>query len=178
MQTDLESHQALRTWNLLWGISLFGYYLVTMSRGLSLYDSGEIALAAEQLGLGHSLGQPLYTMIGFVLTKIFFVLPPLLVLNAYSALAGVIAYAIAVHIALLFLTEESRNAQSQWVAPTIAFIAALPTLWEPNSRIEVYALSAALGLAALWQCLRLKNKLSATIKRQWLFFGLFLGVCA
>ena len=41
------------------------YYCASMSRDLSLYDSGELALAARTLGVGHPPGQPLHTLLGY-----------------------------------------------------------------------------------------------------------------
>lgn len=51
-------------------LALFIVYALTMARDLSLYDSGELALAAVVLGLGHPPGQPLYTLLGFALSKV------------------------------------------------------------------------------------------------------------
>ncbi len=51
------------------------YYVASMARDLSLYDSGELALAAVQLGLAHPPGQPLHTLLGFVLSRLPLVAP-------------------------------------------------------------------------------------------------------
>src|SRR4051812_26676681 len=50
--------------------ALATYECATMSRNLSLYDSGELALAAAQLGLGHPPGQPLHTLLGYLAARI------------------------------------------------------------------------------------------------------------
>src|SRR6476469_6630019 len=68
-------------------LALFVYLVATMARDLSLYDSGELALAAVQLGLGHPPGQPLHTLLGFALSHIPWV-PKLIGACLASALPG------------------------------------------------------------------------------------------
>lgn len=129
-------------------IALFAYYAYTMSRSLSLYDSPELALVAEQLGLGHPFGQPLHTLLGALVTRLPGI-DPLVALNGLSALAGALTVIPVTSIAET-LFDASRNDAEQarrFVAPTVGLAGLLPALWEPATRIEVYPLAV---LFAAW----------------------------
>ena len=104
-------------------IALFVFYVLTMSRSLSLYDSPELALVAEQLGLGHPLGQPLHTLLGALLARLPGV-DPLIALNGLSALAGALTVIPATSLAetLLRANGDDRDGDWRWVAPTIAIV--------------------------------------------------------
>jgi hypothetical protein len=126
--------------------ALAGYYVASMSRDLSLYDSGELALAAVQLGLGHPPGQPLHALLGFAGSRLAFWAAPFGV-NLASALPAAFTVLPAVSLAqTLGGTRLSQRARSAlpWL---IALIGLHPSLWEPATRTEVYALA---NLGAVW----------------------------
>ncbi|MEM7434199.1 MAG: DUF2723 domain-containing protein [Myxococcota bacterium] len=131
-------------------LSLFVFYAITMSRSFSLYDSPELALVAEQLGLGHPLGQPLHTFLGAMAARLPGV-DPLVALNGLSALFGALAVIPATSLAqtAIDLNRDDVDRAQRFVAPTVALIGALPFLWEPATRIEVYPLAVFCGLWAL-----------------------------
>ena len=116
---------------------LFAFYVGTMCRSLSMYDSPELALVAEQLGLGHPFGQPLHTMIGALLTRLPGI-DPLVALNAFSALLGALTVVPATSFAETIGRQgpNSPAGDLRFVAPTIAIAAMHPALWEPSTRIE------------------------------------------
>ncbi len=143
-----------------------------------MYDSPELALVAEQLGLGHPFGQPLHTLLGWLSTRLPGV-EPLIALNGLSALAGALTVIPATSFAeaLLRPGPDSRAADARLVAPTIALIGLHPALWEPATRIEVYPIAV---LLALWAAARLT---SAVLDRDqgntpYLSTGLALGLSA
>ncbi|MDH3485740.1 MAG: DUF2723 domain-containing protein [Myxococcales bacterium] len=135
--------------------ALFIFYVSTMSRSLSLYDSPELALVAEQLGLGHPLGQPLHTLLGGLVARLPGV-DPLIALNGLSALAGALTVIPATSLAgtLLRANAGAREGDWRWIAPAIAIVGMLPVLWEPSTRIEVYPLAFFCGL---WGAARLTS---------------------
>jgi hypothetical protein len=154
---------------------LYGF---TMARDLSFYDSGELALAALQLGLSHPPGQPLFTLLGFAFAKLT---PgaPLLGLNFLSALAGGLTL-----LPVLSLAERMREAESgaseppRWLLPLAVVLGSQHlALWEQATRVEVYALAA---LLALWGLARGAHLLEAQCRarRAWLGLGLGFGLCA
>lgn len=131
-------------------IGLFVFYSITMSRSLSLYDSPELALVAEQLGLGHPFGQPLHTILGALVARLPGI-DPLVALNALSALAGALSVVPATSIAQTLLDANllDANRAHRFVAPTVGLAGVLPILWEPATRIEVYPLAVFLAAWAI-----------------------------
>lgn len=126
------------------------YYLLTMSRDLSLYDSGELALAAATLGLGHPPGQPLHSLLGFVVSHLG--MPALWGLNALSALPAALSLIPAARIGASLARATHSGLRPTRLASVIqpwllAAVALHESLWEPATRVEVYALAS---LFALW----------------------------
>ena len=159
-------------------LALFAYYALTMCRSLSMYDSPELALVAEQLGLGHPFGQPLHTLLGALVARLPGI-DPLIALNGLSALAGALTVVPATSFAeaLLRPDAECPRGDTRLVAPTIALIGVHSALWEPSTRIEVYSLAV---FFALWAAARFVN---AVIERDsswhpYLATGLALGLSA
>ncbi len=158
--------------------ALFIFYVLTMCRGLSMYDSPELALVAEQFGLGHPFGQPLHTILGGLLTRLPGV-DPLVALNAFSALAGALTVIPATSFAQTLIRPGPNcpAGDGRFVAPTIALIGMHPALWEPSTRIEVYPLAVFL---ALWAAARFASAVLDREQRSsaYLATGLGLGLAA
>lgn len=157
-------------------------YLATMSRDLSLYDSAELALAAVQGGLSHPPGHPLYMMLGWLCAHVPGI-PPLLGLNALSAIPAALALVPVASLAESMAGPDGRRGRAERYAlpAVLAMLALHATLWEVASRIEVYALAA---LFALWAVARIAAMLagataaSARSAARWLAPGLALGLSA
>jgi hypothetical protein len=143
-----------------------------------MYDSPELALVAEQFGLGHPFGQPLHTILGGLLTRLPAV-DPLVALNAFSALAGALTVIPATSFAetLVRPGPDCPAGDVRFVAPTIALIGMHPALWEPATRIEVYPLAVFL---TLWAAARFANAVldGEQRSRTYLSTGLGLGLAA
>ncbi len=155
-----------------WGATLgvLAVYVATMSRDLAFYDSAELAMVAVQGGLGHPIGQPLHTLLGWLLTS---ALPGsgmvLWVLNLLSAVPTALMV-----LPLVSLAERLAPAAPRWIAPVVVGALLLhPVFWENGSRVEVYALA---GLLAVWAAARMADALERG--RGWLGAGLALGLCA
>jgi len=159
-------------------LALFAFYVATMCRSLSMYDSPELALVAEQLGLGHPFGQPLHTLLGALVAHLPGV-DPLVALNGLSALAGALTVIPATSFAEALLRPEPGcpEADSRLVAPTIALLGVHPSLWEPATRIEVYPLAV---FFALWAAARFVHAILEHdgARRPYLATGLALGLSA
>lgn len=158
--------------------ALFVFYVLTMCRSLSMYDSPELALVAEQLGLGHPFGQPLHTIVGGLLAKLPGV-DPLVALNGLSALAGALTVIPATSFAetLVRPGPDCPAGDVRFIAPTVALIGMHPALWEPSTRIEVYPLAVFL---ALWAAARFATAVLDCDRRSmpYLTTGLGLGLAA
>lgn len=151
--------------------ALFIAYVATMARDISLYDSPELTIAAAVLGLGHPPGQPLHTLLGYVLSRLPVSVP--IGVGLASALPGALcvipATAIAEQLAGDGLAPRIRRALP-W---GLAAMGLLPPLWEPATRVEVYALATFFGL---WALARLSPLQYAS--RDVFLAGLGLGLCA
>jgi len=143
-----------------------------------MYDSPELALVAEQFGLGHPFGQPLHTIIGGLLTRLPGV-DPLVALNALSALAGALTVIPMTSFAetLVRPDPDCPAGDVRFVAPTVALAGIHPALWEPSTRIEVYPLAV---FFALWAAARFASAVldGDQRSRAYLATGLGLGISA
>ena len=158
--------------------ALFAFYVFTMCRSVSMYDSPELALVAEQLGLGHPFGQPLHTLLGWLSTRLPGI-DPLVALNGLSALAGALTVIPATSFAetLVRPSDDCPAGDVRLVAPTVALLGVHPALWEPSTRIEVYPLAVFL---ALWAAARFATAVldRDAARRPYLTTGLALGLAA
>lgn len=143
-----------------------------------MYDSPELAMVAEQLGLGHPFGQPLHTILGAIVTR----LPranPLLALNALSAFFGALTVIPATSFAEALVRPDDNcpEGELRYIAPSIALLGMHPTLWEPSTRIEVYPLAV---FFALWAAARFASAVLDEDPRPRPYFatGLSLGLAA
>ncbi|MCB9593487.1 MAG: DUF2723 domain-containing protein [Sandaracinaceae bacterium] len=121
---------------------LFAVYAATMARDLTFYDSPELALVAHELGVGHPIGMPLHTLIGFAFAH----LPPSphVGLTAMSALFGALCAVPAWSIADRFGPVEGA---ARWARVAVFVGLGLSVVaWEPSSRVEVYTLAVFLSL--------------------------------
>ena len=164
-----------------WAVTaaLLAVYLLTMSRDMSFFDSPELALVAVQLGLGHPPGQPLHTLLGWLLSHLPGV-PPLIGLNLLSAVPGGLSVLPAISIGES-LSGRGAGAAARKGSLSLYLIVALcglqAALWEPATRIEVYALATFFALWALARLAAVLDGLGAT-PRGFLAIGVALGLSA
>lgn len=136
------------------------YYLISKYPDLSVWDSPLIALAAIQQGLGHPPGYPLHTLLGAITTNLPGI-EPLLGVKLLSIIPGALMC-----IPILSLAAQMRDpklskptSMGSWFAA--AFVVALcvhQVLWDPATRVEVYALASFL---AIWGVARLGDALNS-----------------
>lgn len=158
--------------------ALFVFYAVTMCTSLSMYDSPELALVAEQFGLGHPFGQPLHTIMGGLLARLPGV-EPLIGLNGLSALASALTVIPATSFAEALVRPGPGRPEgdARFIAPAVALVGVHPALWEPATRIEVYPLAA---FFALWAAACFASAVLAGTRhaRPYLSTGVALGLSA
>ncbi len=170
----------------------FLVYLFSLAPSVGLEDSGELAVAADGLGVPHPPGYPLWTMISWVFCRVFGWLSwrgypnPALAISLGSAVmgalaAGVTAYLIARSGRDLLQTvssfPEKRCRCFAWVcglSASLAF-ALSPVMWSQAVIVEVYALGALfLSLTLLLTYLWLRHPCRKTLVLLGLVFGLGL----
>jgi len=170
----LNKHAAL-----LASACLATYYALSSSSDLSLYDSGELALAAVQLGLGHPPGQPLHTIIGHVFARLTGS-APLIGVNLLSALPAALTLLPATSIAVQLTAARERARTATWAPWLLLLFALHESLWEPATRVEVYTLAnlfAVCAVACALPLLELQSERREVIRRTALA-GVILGLCA
>jgi hypothetical protein len=169
-------------------IALF-VYLRTLAPTVTLVDSGELALAARDLGVAHPPGTPLWVLLAHLAT----LLPWSNVaarVAAASAMFAALAAGLTVLVAreaLLAVFDRSGSSAPATVAPRWTALAApvvaglcfafSRSLWSYATIVEVYTLNVLLILAVLYLVLRW-SRLGGDA---WLYaaaatFGLALGV--
>jgi Protein of unknown function (DUF2723) len=157
-------------------LALLAYYAATMSRDLALYDSGELALAAVQLGLGHPPGQPLHTLIGHALSLLPF--PKLVGVGLASVVPAALTVVPATSLAQSLCPPDAPRVVLRALPWFIALGALHVAFWEPATRVEVYVLAA---FFAVWAIARLSTPHSAQgtrTTRDVLLAGVALGLSA
>lgn len=152
------------------------YYSLSSSKDLTFYDSAELALVAEQLGLSHPIGQPLHACLGFVFSHLPFVAP----LHGLTWLS-ILPAALSV-LPTLSLSERlvpagddtTRSCVARVVCVTLVFVS--PPVWQMATRIEVYPLATFLTLMFFARVSYCIDAHATASKRQWLLAGVLLGL--
>jgi len=152
-------------WGAFWTALVVSFlvYFYTLAPTLTLEDSGELAVAADWLGVPHPPGYPIWTMMCWLSTKIFSFVTfrgqpnPAWSVGLVSAIFGALSAAIT---ALLIcrsgsdilrnskqisrnLDESSENAIC-WVSGVVCglLLAFAPIMWSQAVIVEVYSLNA------------------------------------
>ena len=135
----------------------FAAYGLTLAPTVTLVDSGELIVAARNLGVAHPPGFPAYVLLGHLASRV----PAGSVaerLNAFSAVgAALAAAALVLAVGRLLRTGDAPAQGRSWTAAAPATLAGLllafgHTSWSYATVTEVYALTtlalvALLGLA-------------------------------
>jgi Protein of unknown function (DUF2723) len=126
---------------------------VCVASGTQLYDSGELAAAALELGGSHPPGQPLHALLAHAF--LWLPLGPIqlrfgLLSLACALVAAWIVGLLSVRVCALLELAPGRLLQVTRAATMLGTLTALPVLRQ-TLRIEVYTLALALFVASVWQ---------------------------
>src|SRR5574341_937460 len=125
-------------------------YWLTLARGLLPADAGEFQLAAATLGVAHPPGYPLYTLLGWVFTRL---MPanPMRGLNLFSAVTMALAVVIVGRAARRF-SDGARRRGMIYHAPTggdvwagivaAALFAVAASVWSTGTQASIRPLTA------------------------------------
>ncbi len=126
------------------GVVAFAIYALTMPRGLTGGDAGELIAAAASGGVAHPPGYPLFLLLG----RLFALLPVGTLAFRFNLMSAACGAGAA---ALLFLAS-ARWCGSRWAALVSASLFAFaPTVWHWATGAEVFALNNLL-VALLLLC--------------------------
>lgn len=140
---------------LLLFIAVFAVYMFTLAPSVTQIDAGELAAAQATLGIAHPTGYPLFTIIGYLFSKIPLPLRVITQLNMLAALwcaLGAVMFAVTVKLIMDNLQsfvgkknkpEEKKSKKSKSKQKEIATV---QTEYAPDSKVKlaVSLLSGAL----------------------------------
>jgi len=139
---------------------IFGLYALTASPAITLNDAGDLILAAQTLGVAHSPGYPLFTLLGYGFSKVLWFLDPAHQINIMTALFGAVGCSLLAVIAFEITTNKVLSILA---ALMLAFSS---MTWYLSVTTEVYTLNLVFT-AALW-LLSLQNHRAFSVRR---FYG-------
>lgn len=169
------------------------FYCLTLAPGLTFIDSGELAAVCVTSGIAHPTGYPLYTILGWLFTRIPVNARPIYLLNLMSALlAGLSLFLFYLCLCDIFLKAKDASAPPLKKVPEplvllsigsgVLLLAFCRVFWSVALVTEVYALHGF--FISLLMLLSLKAFCSGAGNREgrlfWvgaLFFILGLSFC-
>jgi hypothetical protein len=154
--------KSAKWWHYLFGAISFlvplGIYVRTITPTVPFWDSGEFIATSYILGLPHPPGNPVYTMLGRMMTLLPFATIAVRV-NFMSSLAS----ALTVLFTFLFTTRALRRTfpggpatTLQWLSCELGglvaafFLTFVSAFWDSAIEAEVYSLSSCMIAGMLW----------------------------
>jgi hypothetical protein len=171
---------------LSFAIPLIIYYL-TLAPDVMFIDSGELAGVCVNLGIAHSTGYPLFTILGYLWSLLPMGIPKIMQINLFSAVATSLStfvfYLLAQEFLKLFISlrktkiktvskqAQKKDITSDTISPVqinefpillISFIVSLifafgRTVWGQATSIEVYSLQIVVFNLILYLMIKLNG---------------------
>lgn len=126
------------------GAAMLGVYVATLAPGVTLWDAGEFATAAESLGIPHPPGTPLYVLVA----RTWRVLLPIISAAEATNLLAAVATAAACGIVAGLMARWTRDTWGGVAAGLAA--GGVSTVWRGATETEVYSLALLLSMAMVW----------------------------
>ncbi|MBN2301678.1 MAG: DUF2723 domain-containing protein, partial [Lentisphaerae bacterium] len=152
-------------WLAFWAAFILSFvvYLYTLAPTVTLEDSGELAVAGDYLGVPHPPGYPIWTMLAWIFSKVFFFVPyrgqpnPAWSIGLMSAVFGALAAGITAMLICRSGTDMLHHAAQNddkelthrssiicWIGGVVGSLlfAFSPVMWSQSVIVEVYSLNA------------------------------------
>jgi hypothetical protein len=159
----------------------FLYICLLIAKGVIHLDSGELAAVAATLGIAHPTGYPLFTMLGFLFTKLLFFLTPVIAVNVMAAVFTSGAIYFVVLIIHFLLQQYKKQDNNILVAASSGLLLAFSkTFWFQSTSVEVYSLHLFLITATIYvYLLATSNKDNIYFIKQpyWILFAVLFALC-
>lgn len=162
------------------GVVLAGImYYITLAPEVVQIDAGELGAVQYLLGTAHPTGYPLFTILGWLATRIQIFDSIIMQLNFLAlmyGLAGLLFFRSTVLLLLRHVMHLESELYRHILAGSMVLTLALQkTYWSQHTATEVYALHVALLQFTLWCIIRawLQGDVKAAL---WLLPGLSLGL--
>ena len=145
------------TKSILFALSVFisgVVYAITLCPTVEFIDSGELALAAKNLGIAHPTGYPLYTLFGRIAALIpwnTLIIKVNFLSLLFTSFAVGFLYLLLSEILSLFKDLRNRHYSRELISwGTALFVAFSPVWWSQGTTNEVYSLNLILIALAIW----------------------------
>lgn len=183
------------------GLFVFLIYLFTVGRSIGEFDSGELALAQTTLSIPHPTGYPLFSLIGFLFSKVPLPFSTLIKLNLLNSIWCALTVVILIKTSKLLLdnfksilNKKFLELNAQVSIPeshkiTVSIFSGLmlafsATFWLNSTKVEVYSLQIFLTSLIIFNSLKIYvDKLSKpselhykTILKDWLLVTVLIGL--
>jgi len=170
-------------------LAAFIIYLWTLTPGVTFIDSGELAAVASTLGIAHPTGYPLFTLAGWLFSKLPIAPEPIVRLNIMAAVccaAGVFLFVLLVDSMLRHVFSKRTEARAGEAGLRLGasvgagmLLAFSETYWSQALSVEVYPLHLLLVAAILLTFLRAAfggEPGEPRAEHQWLLCAFLLGL--
>lgn len=152
------------------GIFVFIIYLFTLGRSLGEFDSGELALSQATLSIPHPTGYPLFTIIGFLFSKLPLPLSTIIKLNLLNSIWCSLTVVVLVKTSAMILNnsgflfrknlvkESVKNTSSNVMLVSVfsgLMLAFSATFWLQSTKVEVYTLQIFITSLIIYRTLNL-----------------------
>ena len=163
-------------------------YLSTFTPGVAFIDSGELAAVASTLGIAHPTGYPLFTLTGWLFSKLPIANEPIVRLNIMAAVccaAGVFLFVLLVDSTLRHVSSKRNEARASEAGLRLGasvgagmLLAFSETYWSQALSVEVYPLHLVLVVAILltFQRAAFGEPGERRAEHQWLLCAFLLGL--
>ncbi len=168
----------------------FIVYLVTLSPTVGFIDAGELSAVACTLGIAHPTGYPLFTLLGWLFSRLPIATEQVVRLNVMAAFFCASGVCVFVHLLRSLLEkvrrqtgrgDERRGGQPP-AAVTLAAVGAglllafSETYWAQAVAVEVYSLHLLLLSSVTWLFFKASFDGRGAGERRWLLFAFVLGL--
>ena len=123
-------------------------YTATLLPGIGSGDTAEFQRVAPTLGVAHPTGYPLYTMLGWLWSRLLVGGTPAWRMNMFSASTAALA------VGALFLAARALGQARMIAAAAALTLAVSSTFWSQATIAEVYALAALIQALLILALLR------------------------
>lgn len=163
MAGNASRHRTIRP-DVAAAVLLFLVYCLTLARGMTYWDAGELLAAVHSLGVPHPPGTPLFVLLARVWSM---AASPLvgftIAVNAFSALCTALAFGI---VANLFWRATDDAIAAFATALTAGLMS---TVWLNATETEVYGCALLAAFAILWCA----QRYALTLERRWVLLTLY-----
>jgi transmembrane protein TMEM260 (protein O-mannosyltransferase) len=171
-------------------IIVFSVYLVTLAPTVTFIDSGELAAVASTLGIAHPTGYPLFTILGYLFSRLPISPSEIYKLNLMGALlcaGAIVIFYYLMNFLFSFSStpakEDSKKKESRIeISPELKVglcvfsslvLAFSNTFWAQANSVEVYSLHIFFVIALMYSFVK---AITMNSNKMFLLFSFILGL--